>query len=52
MREFGWTVWRRRKVELDDWKSLRAVVRCPGSDLYIERVDAMICGWMALDVDV
>lgn len=29
----GWTVWRRRKVEEEDWKSLRAVESVVGSDL-------------------
>ena len=42
VRLFGWTVWRRRNVDFEDWKSLRAVERCPGSDLYIERVIAMM----------
>jgi hypothetical protein len=42
VRFFGWTVWSRRKVEDDDRNSLRAVERWPGSDLYIEWVDAMM----------
>jgi hypothetical protein len=52
VRLLGWTVWRRRNVEEDDWKSFKAVVRWPGSDLYIERVDAIVgCysrWWMSL----
>jgi hypothetical protein len=38
-------VWRRRKVEEEDWKSLRAVERWTGSDLKRERVDAMMGYW-------
>lgn len=37
-------------MEDEDWKSLRAVVRWPGRDLYIERVDAMVGGWVVVDV--
>lgn len=38
------TVWRRRKGEEEDWKSLRAVERWVGRCLYIEieRVDAIV----------
>ena len=46
----GWTVWRRRKVECEDWKSFRAVVRWPGMDLYIERVDAMVYGRVVVGI--
>jgi hypothetical protein len=50
VRLFGWTDWRRRKVEEEDWKSFRAAERWPGSDLYIERVDAMMGNWMMVRV--
>lgn len=33
VRLWGWTVWRRRKVEDEAWKSLRAVERWVGRDL-------------------